>query len=129
MLATRIDVFGMIYNMRFAGTKMEYITDMSTPPGPLGSAPDSEGNIVVTIPGTSGASTTPAQPTSPPIPQKKLAGFSVTVSKDIKTNTPFEMTVKALDEYGNILSNYTGTVYFDLINGSYMDMSPIALDE
>lgn len=39
------------------------------------------------------------------------------------------MTVKALDEYGSILSNYTGTVYFDLINGSYMDMSPIALDE
>lgn len=39
MLATRIDVFGMIYNMRFAGTKMEYITDVSTAP-PLASAPE-----------------------------------------------------------------------------------------
>lgn len=42
MLATRIDVFGMIYNMRFAGTKMEYITDVNTTLPPLGSAPDAE---------------------------------------------------------------------------------------
>lgn len=32
MLASRIDVFGMIYNMRFSGTKMEYITDTGTTP-------------------------------------------------------------------------------------------------
>lgn len=79
----------------------------------------------MTIPGSPGV---PSQPTTG-LPQYKLAGFSVTIPKDVKTNTPFEITVKALDQYGATLTNYTGTVYFDLIVGAYTDMSPIALDE
>ncbi len=51
------------------------------------------------------------------------------MSKDVKTNKPFEITIKALDQYGATLTNYTGTVYFDLIVGAYADMSPIAIDE
>lgn len=125
MLATRIDVFGMIYNMRFAGTKIEYITDMSTPPGPLGSAPDSEW-IIVTLPGTNSDSTSSETNVSN---TKTLAGFAVNVSKDIKTNTPFDISIKALDQYGDILTNYTGTIYFDLIVGTYADVPPITLDE
>lgn len=108
MLATRIDVFGMVYNMRFAGTKMEYLTDVSTTP-PLASAPDG-GNIVVTIPGNPDAA-----PTTPTIPKDTLAGFAVSLSKDIKTDAPFDITVKALDQSGATLTNYTGTIYFDLI--------------
>lgn len=68
MLATRIDVFGMVYNMRFAGTKMEYLTDVSTTP-PLASAPDEEGSIIVTIPGNPNA----APNTTPTIPKNTLA--------------------------------------------------------
>lgn len=127
MLATRIDVFGMIYNMRFAGTKMEYITDVSITLPALGSAPDEQGNIVVTIPGN--PNTEVPTSTTPPIAKNTLAGFTVTVSKDVKINTPFEITVKAIDQSGSTLTNYTGTVYFDLIIGAYADMSPITLDE
>lgn len=60
---------------------------------------------------------------------KTLAGFAVNVSKDIKTNTPFDISIKALDQYGDILTNYTGTIYFDLIVGTYADVPPITLDE
>jgi hypothetical protein len=124
MLATRIDVFGMIYNMRFAGTKMEYITDVSTAP-PLASAPE-WGNIIVTIPGNPNAE---PETTTPTIPKNALAGFAVSLSKDIKTDAPFDITVKALDASGATLTNYTGTVYFDLIVGAYSDISAIAIDD
>jgi hypothetical protein len=40
MLASRIDVFGMIYNMRFAGNTSQYITDKYTAMKPLTSAPE-----------------------------------------------------------------------------------------
>jgi len=42
VMASRIDVFGMIYNMRFAGTKMQYVTDLNPSMPPLTSAPDGE---------------------------------------------------------------------------------------
>ncbi len=50
-LAARVDVFGMIYNMRFSGKKMEYITDTKMPGVDLTSAPENNQNgITIVIP-------------------------------------------------------------------------------
>lgn len=71
MVANRIDVFGMIYNMRFSGTKMEYDTDTLFPP------PSSTSGPTITLPQNN---TTIIPSTSA---RGELAGFSVTAPKDI----------------------------------------------
>ncbi len=115
MLATRIDVFGMIYNMRFAGTKMEYITDKSNTLPPLTSAPEEEKEgITITLPGK----TTPTPPPTTSTPTTSVGtfnSFSVTAPKEVKANTPFDIVVKALDKDGKVVTNFTGTLYFDLL--------------
>jgi hypothetical protein len=71
MIASRMDVFGMIYNMRFSGTKMEYNTNTITPP--LSSAPEP----INSLPENNST-------TTPPITTKnELAGFAVTIPSDI----------------------------------------------
>lgn len=115
MFATRIDVFGMIYNMRFAGTKMEYITDKNTNTTPvLSSAPEEEKQqgITITLPGK----TTPTPtPTPTPTTTGTLNSFAITAPKEVKTNTPFDIVVKALDKNGKVITNYGGPIYFDLL--------------
>lgn len=115
MFATRIDVFGMIYNMRFAGTKMEYITDKSTPLPPLTSAPE-EGKegISITLPGKT-TTTTPPTTSTPSTSFGAFNSFSITAPTEVKANTPFDIVVKALDKNGKIVTNYNGTIYFDLL--------------
>lgn len=48
-LATRVDVFGMIYNLRFSGKKMEYLTDTKIPDINLTSAPENNQNGITII--------------------------------------------------------------------------------
>jgi len=153
MLASRLDVFGMIYNMRFAGNTSEYITDKYTAAKPLTSAPEGYEGITVTLPGKSnsslplnaageeksgitivlpGKTTTPTTtPTTQTTPQSPgvLNGFLVTTPGEVKVNTPFDITVKALDKKGNTLTNYAGTLYFDLVEGSYNNLSLPVTDE
>jgi hypothetical protein len=117
MFATRIDVFGMIYNMRFAGTKMEYITDKNTTTTPpLTSAPEEEGQqgITITLPGKTTPTTTPPT-TTPTTTTGTLNSFAITAPKEVKANTPFDIVVKALDKDGKVITNYTGPIYFDLL--------------
>jgi hypothetical protein len=45
-----------------------------------------------------------------------LADFVVAAPLDTKLNTPFEMTVSAVNSAGQILTNYTGTIYFSTNN-------------
>jgi len=125
MNASRIDVFGMIYNMRFAGTKMEYITDKSTPLMPLSSAPETEKGITIVLPGKSPNPQNQNTTTVPTTPKTtgKLKRFAVTMPPEVKVNAPFTLTVKAIDENGNTLTNYAGVVYFDLLSGAYSDIS------
>jgi hypothetical protein len=125
MNASRIDVFGMIYNMRFAGTKMEYITDKSTPLMPLSSAPETEEGITIVLPGKSPNLQNQNTTTVPTTPKTtgKLKRFAVTMPPEVKVNAPFTLTVKAIDENGNTLTNYAGAVYFDLLSGAYSDIS------
>lgn len=114
MLATRIDVFGMIYNMRFAGTKMEYITDKSNTLPPLTSAPEEEKEgISITLPGKT--TTTPPATSTSTTSFGAFNSFSVTAPKEVKANTPFDIVVKALDKDGKVVTNFTGTLYFDLL--------------
>ena len=123
MMATRIDVFGMIYNMRFAGTKMEYITDTKVPEN-LTSAPEEGQGITITLPGTT---PTPTPTTTNNAP---LTAFYITVaSKEVKVNVPFDITVRAIDKNGNTLTSYTGTLYFDLLTGAYANISLPMTDE
>lgn len=117
MFATRIDVFGMIYNMRFAGTKMEYITDKNTQTTPpLTSAPEenSQEGITITLPGKT-TTTTPPTTSTPATSFGAFNSFSVTAPTEVKANTPFDIVVKALDKNGKIVTNYNGTIYFDLL--------------
>ncbi|MCB9806319.1 hypothetical protein H6768_00125 [Candidatus Peribacteria bacterium] len=124
MLATRIDVFGMIYNMRFAGTKMEYITQKDSSLPPLTSAPEEENTgITITLPGKNETPTTNTNTTTPVLTNGSLKRFSVTFPKEVKVNTPFNLTIKALDQNGNTLTNYTGTLYFDLMSGAYSNIT------
>lgn len=116
MLATRIDVFGMIYNMRFAGTKMEYITDKSNTLPPLTSAPEEEKEgISITLPGKTTTTTTPPTTSTPTTSVGAFNSFSVTAPKEVKANTPFDIVVKALDKDGKVVTNFAGTLYFDLL--------------
>lgn len=113
----------MIYNMRFAGTKMEYITDRSDALPPLGSAPDGRGGIVVTLPGSQ---TNPPENT---VIKSPLAGFAVTAPTEVKINTPFDITVRALAHDTATLTSHTGTLYFDLLTGATADTSGLLTDE
>jgi hypothetical protein len=125
MTASRIDVFGMIYNMRFAGTKMEYITDKTTPLPPLTSAPEEgQEGITITLPGKTTTTPPTTTPTTPaPTTVGPLNSFVVTFPKEVKVNTPFDIVVKALDKNGNTVTNYAGPIYFDLLQGSYSNFS------
>lgn len=131
MTASRIDVFGMIYNMRFAGTKMEYITDKTTTLPPLTSAPEEEQEgITITLPGKTTTTPPTTTPTTPaPTTAGPLNSFVVTFPKEVKVNTPFDITVKALDKNGNTVTNYGGPIYFDLLQGSYSNFSLGITDE
>lgn len=133
MIATRIDVFGMIYNMRFAGTKMEYITDKSNTLPALTSAPEEQQGITITLPGKDINTTTNTSTTSTTNTNTSTTGtlkrFTVTLPKEVKVNVPFNVVVKAIDQNGNTLTNYTGTLYFDLMNGTYSNITlPITDD-
>jgi len=118
MFATRIDVFGMIYNMRFAGTKMEYITDKSTTTPPLTSAPEEseQQGITITLPGKTTPVPKPTSTTTPStISTEPLNSFAVTFPKEVKANAPFDIVIKALDKNGKTVTNYAGSIYFDLL--------------
>jgi len=45
-----------------------------------------------------------------------LADFVVAAPLENKINTPFEMTVSAVNSAGQVLTNYTGTIYFSTNN-------------
>lgn len=142
----------MIYNMRFAGNTSEYITDKYTATPPLTSAPEGYEGITVTLPGN-GTATTPTfnaaeEPTTtgititlpgkPIIPTTSAPPqtttnvfntFTVTAPKEVKVNTPFDITVRALDKAGNTFTSYDGTLYFDLLKGSFNHFTLPAIDE
>lgn len=77
----------------------------------------------MTLPGTS-TGTTPPHET-----ETELTGFAVTAPSNIQVGTPFDVTIRALGDDNSTLTNYTGTVYFDLITGSSSDISPLITEE
>lgn len=46
----------------------------------------------------------------------QLADFVISTPIEVKTNTPFDFTVSAVNSAGQILTNYVGTIYFDTNN-------------
>lgn len=123
-LATRVDVFGMIYNMRFAGKKMEYITDTKTPGMDLTSAPENNQNgITIIIPDDGGA---PSVIVDRP---GTLSKFDIIAPNEVSVGVPFDITIRALDKNAAVITTYASPIYFDLLVGSYLHISLPLLDE
>jgi hypothetical protein len=120
-LATRMDVFGMIYNMQFAGKNIEFITDKNIPTTPsnisLSSAPEWQG-ITVTLPGKNTTSSNTSQKETTPI----LDNLVITLPSVVAANEPFDIKVTAVDANGKTLTNYTGTIYFDSNDTPFRDV-------
>ncbi len=137
--ATRSDVFSMIYNMRYSSKNHDYITVVTFPGLPsLTSAPEAETtptNTEAETTQTTPVENTPTEeagPTTEPVSSpgvNALADFDVIIPADIKVNTPFDITIKALNQSGEIFTDYTGTAYFDLIVASDSEISDITRDE
>jgi len=124
--ATRMDVFGMIYNMQFAGTKLDFKTDKNIPKMSLNSAPEENQNgITVTLPGKI-TNTTPAP--TPSAPLATLKDFIITVPDVVEVNMPFDLQVTAVDSARKPIENYRGTIYFESTDVSLDTLFPDALD-
>lgn len=138
--------------MRFAGNTSKFITDKYNAIPNLTSAPDNTGGITITLPGNNNSTTpalnaagedTPSTGITITLPGKVLTpstttpqqqtsvfnNFTVTAPKEVKVNTPFDITVRALDKLGNTMTSYTGTLYFDLIEGSFNNFTLPVTDE
>ncbi|MCB9806318.1 hypothetical protein H6768_00120 [Candidatus Peribacteria bacterium] len=46
----------------------------------------------------------------------QVADFVVTLPKDVKINTPFDISVTAVNSAGQTITNYIGTIYFTTNN-------------
>jgi hypothetical protein len=101
----------------------------NTTPSSLNAAGEEKSGITIVLPGKTTTPITPTTPTNTQATPGVLNGFLVTAPKEVKVNTPFDITVKALDKNGNILTNYAGTLYFDLIEGSYNNFTLPVTDE
>ena len=47
---------------------------------------------------------------------QKITAINVAAPKDIVRNTPFDMTVSVINSAGQVITNYTGTIYFGTNN-------------
>ena len=113
----------MMYNMRFSGGRNGYIAETGAPLPPLTSAPGAKNGITIKLPGANNGS-------APSLGiNAQLSGFAVTAPADIYTHSPFKISVRALAPDGTTLTNYTGTLYFDLISGSSSNISPLLTEE
>lgn len=46
----------------------------------------------------------------------QVADFTVTIPKEAKVNTPFSITVSPVNSAGQVITNYTGRIYFGTNN-------------
>lgn len=46
----------------------------------------------------------------------QVADFVISAPAEVKINTPFDITVSAVNSAGQVLTNYLGTIYFDTNN-------------
>lgn len=46
----------------------------------------------------------------------QVADFTVTIPKEAKVNTPFTFTVSPVNSAGQVITNYTGMIYFGTNN-------------
>jgi hypothetical protein len=112
-----MDVFALIYNVKFAG-KYQNTFDFTAPPEEmsLNSAPEEPQNIVISLPVTLPLHTeniTTIQPITPPIPLPEKARDILTESPlIINIDEPFNVTLSVVDNQGAPVADYTGTVYF-----------------
>ncbi len=51
-----------------------------------------------------------------PDTSQKITAISVTAPKDAVINAPFDMTVSIMNNAGQVITNYTGTIYFGTNN-------------
>jgi hypothetical protein len=125
--ATRSDVFWMIYNMRYASKNTGYVAFVNFPSSTpaLSSAPELPIEPEEVIP----PEEVVEEEVVPTTTVGTLAQFDVKLPKDIKINTPFDITIRASDSSGATLTNYTGKIYFDIIVGTRSDISSLALDD
>lgn len=94
--ATRMDVFGLIYNVRYAGKSLEYISENYGLRSPLASAPET-------------TSPAPVKPVGP------LAAFRITAPETVTAGVSFPVTITALDSQGKIITDHKGTIYIDVM--------------
>lgn len=58
-----------------------------------------------------------------------LSSFDVIAPTEVNVNEPFDITIRALDKKGAIITNYQSVLYFDLLTGSYANITLPLLDE